>query len=96
MIVQPEARDELLAAVDWYEDQRLGLGDEFLDAIGEIFERVVAAPLSFPPDRFDQRARRALVTRFPYAVVFVVHNDDVRIVAFAHAKRLPDYWTKRV
>ena len=74
----------------------LGLGDDFLDAIDEVLERIAAAPQSYPPDRFDQRARRALVDRFPYAVVFVVHDDDVRIVAFAHAKRLPDYWTKRV
>jgi plasmid stabilization system protein ParE len=96
MIVEPDARDDLLAAADWYEDQRPGLADEFLDAISKLLEHVVAEPLSYPLDRFDQRARRALVTRFPYAIVFVVYNDDVRIIAFAHAKRLPDYWIKQV
>jgi plasmid stabilization system protein ParE len=96
MILEPEARDELLAAADWYEDQRRGLGDEFLDAIDAMVERIAAAPLSFPVDPLDQRARRALVTRFPFAIVFLVVDEDVRIVAFAHAKRLPDYWTKRV
>ena len=96
MIVESAASDALLAAADWYDDQRPGLGDELLDAIGELLERIAAAPQSYPPDRFDHRARRALVGRFPCAVVFVVHDNDVRIVAFAHAKRLPDYWTKRV
>ena len=32
-------------------------------------------------------ARRALVPRFPYAVVFVVHEQDV--VALAHPRRRP-------
>ena len=96
MIVEPEAGEDLLAAAAWYEDQRAGLGDELLSAIDEILERVAAAPLSYPRDRFDERTRRALVARFPYSVVFVVHGDEVRVVAFVHAKRLPDYWTKRV
>jgi hypothetical protein len=96
MIVEDEARDELFAAAAWYEDQRRGLGDEFLEAIDEVLDRVAAAPLSYPKDRFDERARRALVARFPFAVVFVLHKDDVRVVAFSHAKRLPDYWTRRV
>jgi hypothetical protein len=96
MIVEDEAREELLAAAIWYDDQRAGLGDEFLSAIDDVLERVAEAPLSYPRDRFDHRARRALAARFPFAVVFVVHNDDVRVVAFAHAKRLPAYWTKRV
>jgi toxin ParE1/3/4 len=86
MIVTDEAREELLAAAIWYDDQRVGLGDEFLSAIDEVLERVSEAPLSYPRDRFDERARRALLSRFPFAVVFLVHADDVRVVAIAHAK----------
>jgi hypothetical protein len=58
MIIQLDAREDLLAAADWYEDQRQGLGDEFLDAIGETLERVNAAPLSYPKDRLDERKLR--------------------------------------
>jgi toxin ParE1/3/4 len=94
MIVEIDARDELLAAVIWYEEQREGLGAEFLAAVDHALALVVEAPDSFPGDRFDARARRALVSRFPYAVVFVVQGCEVRIVAFAHAKRLPGYWMK--
>jgi hypothetical protein len=70
----------LLAAADWYEDHLRSLRDEFLDATGEIVERIAAAPLSFPVDRLNQRARRALVTRFPFAIVFLVVDHDVRII----------------
>ena len=96
MIVEVVAREELLAAVIWYEDQREGLGAEFLAAVDDALARIEQAPESFPQDRFDKRARRALVSRFPYAVVFVVHESEVRIVAFMHAKRLPGYWASRV
>lgn len=96
MIVETEAREELFAAVLWYDEQREGLGSEFLDAIEAVLARITEAPLSFPRDAFDNRARRALVPRFPYAIVFVEHADDVRMVAFMHGKRVPRYWAKRI
>ena len=95
MIVDDAARDELLAAALWYDDQREGLGSALLTLIDQVLARIAAAPESFPRDRFDARARCALVPRFPYAVVFVVHEEQVRVVAFAHAKRLPTYWIRR-
>jgi len=96
MIIEADARDELLAAASWYDDQRDGLGADFLDAVDEVLARIAAAPRSFPSDRFDDRARRALLSRFPYVVVFVVTENDVRVVAVVHAKRLPHYWTRRI
>jgi plasmid stabilization system protein ParE len=96
MIVELEAREELLAAAEWYEEQRAGLGDELLSAIDAALVRVESSPTAFPPDPFDDRARRALLPRFPYVIVFVLHEDTVRVVAFAHTKRLPGYWTSRV
>ena len=57
MILEPEAGEELLAAATWYDDQRPGLGDEFLSAVDEVLERVAAAPLSYP--RGTPRAGRA-------------------------------------
>ncbi len=96
MIVELEAREELLAAAGWYEDQRAGLGDELLGAVDAVLVRVASSPAAFPADPFDDRARRALLSRFPYAIVFVLHDSTVRVVAFVHAKRLPGYWTNRV
>jgi hypothetical protein len=96
MIIEPEAQEELLVAAEWYDDQREGLGGELLEAVDAALLRVEEAPMSFPRDRFDDRARRALVSRFPYAVVFVVHEGEMRVVAFAHAKKLPGYWSRRV
>lgn len=55
-------------------------------------------PRSFPRVQDIRRfeIRRALLARFPYAVVFLVREHELRVVAVAHAKRRPDYWLRRV
>lgn len=40
--------------------------------------------------------RRILLHRFPYSVVFREFPRKVEIIAIAHAKRRPGYWTKRL
>jgi hypothetical protein len=49
-------------------------------------------------DGVDARldVRRALLARFPYALVFLILEEGVRILAVAHAKRRPGYWLGRV
>jgi len=54
---------------------------------------VLGAPQTFPivlPGR-----RKALLNKFPYALVFEVKSDMVNIIAIAHAKRKTAYWRKR-
>jgi toxin ParE1/3/4 len=95
----PEVPDELAEAVLWYESRRPGLGKELLDEIGLMLPLVGGRPQSFPRlQHVDStlEIRRALLARFPYAVVFLVRDDEVRILAVAHAKREPGYWLSRV
>ena len=95
----PEVPDELAEVVVWYEGKRRGLGEEFLDEIGAILPLVGSRPRSFPRlDGVDAKLdiRRALLARFPYALVFLILEEGVRILAVAHAKRRPGYWLGRV
>jgi hypothetical protein len=39
---------------------------------------------------------RALLEKFPYAVVFLPLDAEVRILAIAHLHRRPGYWRGRV
>ena len=99
LIVLDEAEDELIEAEKWYERQRPGLGREFRTAIDEGMERLVKAPLAaspivnLPP---SISARRVLVKRFPYSIVFIEHGEDLWVVAFAHHRRRPGYWRQRL
>ena len=95
--VLPEAMTELFEAVDWYEEQREGLGEELFDAIERAMGRIMLqGPRAFPRVLEDPRTRRVLVQRFPYAVIYADEATLVRIVAFAHLKRRPAYWSNRV
>lgn len=97
--LSPEAIDELVEAATWYSARRPGLESELLAEVDRILPLIATAPASFPrlldvPD--DLVIRRALLPRFPYAVVFMDLGDQVRVLAVAHAKRRPGYWLNRV
>lgn len=96
MILHEAARFELEAAVDWYEQQREGLGLELADAVNATLSWIARAPRSFPRHLHDPRIHKARVGRFPYTVFFVVRSTGAaHVIAVAHAKRKPDYWAKR-
>jgi len=91
------ATEEAEGAVRWYNERLAGLGDDFrLELLGAV-DRIVRAPLLWPPSVYDRRARRCLLPRFPYSVVYVVAPDSsIVIVAAAHARRRPRYWLERL
>jgi hypothetical protein len=40
--------------------------------------------------------RRALLSRFPYAFIFLDTQSGVQVIAIAHTKRRPGYWLNRI
>ena len=97
--VLEEAEDELIEAQKWYERQRQGLGKEFREAIDEAMQRLVKTPLAASPVLnipSSISARRVIVKRFPYSIVFIEHEDELWVIAFAHQHRRPGYWRKRL
>lgn len=91
------ATEEAEAAVRWYNERVAGLGDDFRVELLRSVDRIVRAPLLWPPSAYDRRARRYLLPRFPYAVVYVVASDvSIVVVAVAHARRRPRYWSARL
>jgi plasmid stabilization system protein ParE len=95
----PEVPDELAEAALWYEARRQGLATEFLSEVEAVLPFIGSRPRSFPRiTDVDPRLeiRRALLPRFPYALVFLVREEEIRVLAVAHAKRQPGYWLNRV
>ena len=77
----------------WYEQQRPGLGNEFLQSFVRTLEVVREHPL-----RFRIRGaslRHALTRRFPYRVIYRVMADEVVVLACFHAQRDPSVWISR-
>jgi toxin ParE1/3/4 len=89
-----EAELELWDAVAYYEDKASGLG---LDFEAEVEKALLVIGQS--PERWPLRGdgtRRYLIHRFPFVVVYTYLNDHIWIIACAHCKRRPEYWSDRL
>jgi toxin ParE1/3/4 len=98
LLFEPEASQELEDAARWYEDQRSGLGQRFLDAVAATVDRLVTFPTAGMPVPYvlsEVAARRAPVERFPYHVVYLDTRDAIRVLAVAYNRRRPGYWLGR-
>ncbi len=91
----PLARQEIIDAQDWYENEAPGLGRRFRAALDAVVERASANPAQFPV--VYKSIRRALLRRFPYALMFVVGADDsLTVIACFHGSRDPARWQRRM
>jgi plasmid stabilization system protein ParE len=84
------ARRDIDLAFVYYEEQRPGLGDEFLAAVEDCLERIKQFPESFAIVKKDLRV--ALVSRFPYLVIYRLIANRIRIAAVIHASRHSRNW----
>jgi plasmid stabilization system protein ParE len=87
IILRDEARSDVLQGFAWYEERRSGLGVEFRDALDATVGRILRHPLAYAAG--DRGLRRALVSRFPYAVYFRMYPDAIVIVGVMHGRRHP-------
>ena len=94
LTILPQAELDVSDAAAWYEEQRAGLGDEFLDELDSILRRVIKDPLQFP--KIKKQIRRALLRRFPYSVYFGLSKETVELIAVLHQRRDPRTWERRV
>lgn len=93
-----EAEEELAEAAAYYEARRPGLGVELIMAVDVALSTIADAPLAFPRWRDDRSYRKYVLQRFPYLIFYTCSqpDDEVMIVAVAHAKRRPGYWLSRM
>jgi plasmid stabilization system protein ParE len=92
VVFRPEAEDEVLEAFEWYENRRAGLGKEFAQAVDEIISRIIENPLAY--QRAYKETRRAVLSRFPFAVYYRLAGEDLVIQA-VHGRQHPSRWQSR-
>lgn len=94
-----EAVDEYQAAAEWYESTRPGWGDVFMDAVDTAINSILdpAIRWGFYQDRRSEpQVYSRSVAGFPFQVIYLLVEDEVLVVAYAHERRLPGYWADRV
>lgn len=86
---------EVNEAVQWYEDQSGGLGDDFFARFTDALTSVSKHPQKHSFWLGSKTLRRVKWKRFPYAILDEIHPDRVRILCLRHDKRHPGYGVHR-
>ncbi len=92
----PIVHDDLRKTKKWYQEKNETLAKEFkievnkeIDYIGEY------------PEHYQQKykeLRQSLVTRFPYAIFYMVEEEKKQVVVFGvlHTRRNPEIARRRI
>ncbi len=78
----------------YYESQQTELGFQFSLEVDKAVERIRANPEAGTP--LSVKIRRRLLERFPYAIIYSLRPDRIRVLAVMHSSRRPGYWMGRL
>lgn len=88
------ADKEIDEIVEYYDGVEEPLGHEFYNELQNAITRVVRLPDAW--QKVWPSARRCLLNRFPYQLVYQQRPDGILIVAVMHLRREPNYWVDRL
>lgn len=85
VLILKRARQEIVAAWNWYEDKQPGLGDRFLNSLEKQLHQLELFPESCPQRK--RPYREASLTDFPYLVIYRYEKRKqlILVVACFHA-----------
>jgi len=78
---------------DYCDAEHQGLGLLFIDGVSRAVAQIREFPESCEVSR--DRSRAKLVDGFPYSIVYSFVDGHVRVLAVAHHRRRPFYWSGR-
>jgi hypothetical protein len=84
LILLPEAQEDQRQAVAFYRTKSLDLAQRFMRERIAVLKRIVG-----------KGNRRAMLSVFPYAIIFREMPGFIAIVAVAHTSRDTGYWNDR-
>ncbi len=85
LVIQAEAVSDLQDAFEWYEDQKIDLGYEFLEEVENCYIQITSHPERY--SYFNSFYRRIKTRRFPYLIIFEVVGNDIIVNSVLHVKR---------
>jgi toxin ParE1/3/4 len=89
-----DAENDLEESGLYYNNERFGLGLEFLDEVYAAISCICKNPSIWKIVYRD--LQRYSIDRFPFQIIYRVQSDVVEIIAINHNKRHPKSWKKRL
>ena len=83
--LRPELKTDLRDISAWYDEQRVGLGDDFADAFVATLPILSQNPAVFA--LFYRDFRHVMIERFPYGIYFRIIGERVVVYRVFHGAR---------
>jgi plasmid stabilization system protein ParE len=88
-----DALAELKSAISWYLERNEIAAYKFVDEIDNGIESIRSALKRWPI--LELNARKFLLKRFPFAIIYRERPTEIQVIAVAHGHRRPGYWRAR-
>jgi toxin ParE1/3/4 len=96
LIVRSTANIDIVAAAEYYEDRRVGLGNDFFHEVEATFHLLQHHPRLGQPLARNGALRRFQLKRFPYQIIYLLSYKTIIIRVVTHQQRLPGVWQNQV
>ncbi len=93
LLVASAAEADFTEALCWYAERSRQAAENFEAEFEQALATITADPHRFP--KCDQRHQYCRIRRFPFQIIYRNDQDIITIIAVAHAKRNPGYWSNR-
>lgn len=93
IVLHTEAEAEVLQALGWYAERSPMAARAFVQELNYVISLAFRSPDTWP--RCYENTRHIVFPRFPFDLVFRLRDETIEIVAVAHQRRRPAYWSDR-
>ena len=88
-----DAEIEYIDAFCWYAERSSTAAFDFENEFDQSLRKITSHPERFP--KCDHRHRFYLMRKFPYQIIYRIHDAQLVVIAVAHTSREPNYWANR-
>ena len=89
LILSAEARQDTIDSYNYYESQRKGLGEEFLNALELSYSILAEHPHLFGYTDAAKILRDLKVKRFPFVIIYEISDNEIFVYSIHHTSRFP-------
>ena len=93
LLIKGGAQSDITEGFQQYRKISIHLGDDFLQKLGDTFERILSGPKMFA--KVHNEIRQVKMRRFPFVISYLIEDDLVVVLAVLHGHRNPEAWKGR-
>lgn len=81
------AKSEILSTVDWYNESKPNLGQDFLNELNEKFQFIRYFPLASPLIIEKEALRFTFLSKYPFVIYYKIKKNKIVVVTIFHTSQ---------